>query len=180
MEEEEQIVSCTHRNKHASQRISPEIEAPSVFTKSSIRRSLALERVLRVLVVDDSPLNIKILVRHIHLANAVLHSDENNSETAVEIIERSDGRDAVTCVEESMRAGIAFDVVFMDNIMMHMHGPEAARRLRAMGYSGLIIGVTGNVLPKDVQEYLDAGADQIVPKPITTSAIKDILLTFGG
>jgi len=42
---------------------------------------------------------------------------------------------------------VPFDVVFMDNIMKEMNGPEAAEKMRALGFTNHIIGITGNVVP---------------------------------
>ena len=36
-----------------------------------------------------------------------------------------------------------FDIIFMDNIMTTMNGPEAAEAIRALGYRGKIVGLTG-------------------------------------
>ena len=49
--------------------------------------------------------------------------------------------------------------------MKEMHGPEAARALRATGFTGFIVGVTGNVNGCDVDEYIHAGANVVLAKP---------------
>ena len=49
--------------------------------------------------------------------------------------------------------------------MNEMHGPEAARAIRATGFTGFIVGVTGNVNDCDVNEYLCAGANFVLAKP---------------
>ena len=41
----------------------------------------------------------------------------------------------------------------MDNIMINMHGPDAAQSMRVAGFQGVIIGVTGNVLENDIGTY---------------------------
>ena len=52
---------------------------------------------------------------------------------------------------------------------------EATRRLRANGYKNLVIGVTGNVLEDDVIEFLAAGADIVLGKPIKMTLLSTIL-----
>ena len=46
-----------------------------------------------------------------------------------------------------------------------MRGTEATRRIRDMGFVGIILGVTGNVLDDDVAEFKSQGADEVLPKP---------------
>ena len=57
-------------------------------------------------------------------------------------------------------------------MMPHLRGTIATRRIREMGYRGLIIGVTGNALPEDLKEFLDHGADGVVPKPFDIEVFK--------
>jgi CheY-like chemotaxis protein len=46
-----------------------------------------------------------------------------------------------------------------------MRGPEATKHIRALGYKGIIVGVTGNALPEDIKEFIDHGADMVLTKP---------------
>lgn len=52
-----------------------------------------------------------------------------------------------------------FAVVFLDNQMPVMSGVEMVKKLRKLGRKDLIVGVTGNALLPDQEEYLAAGAD---------------------
>jgi len=52
---------------------------------------------------------------------------------------------------------------------------EATRRLRAFGYPHLIIGVTGNALEEDVADFIAAGADSVILKPVSVHQINHIL-----
>jgi len=54
---------------------------------------------------------------------------------------------------------------------------EASKRLRIGGYKNLIVGVTGNVLEDDVSEFLAAGADLVMFKPLKMAQLST-LLTF--
>ena len=49
------------------------------------------------------------------------------------------------------------------------------RKLREGGYVNLVVGVTGNVLEHDVTEYLSAGADMIMGKPVKMSLLSMLL-----
>lgn len=56
-----------------------------------------------------------------------------------------------------------------------MDGPTAAREIRALGCRYLIVGITGNVLPEDVAQFVENGADAVLPKPLN---ITDLENTF--
>ena len=53
-----------------------------------------------------------------------------------------------------------------------MHGPDAAMQMRLEGFKGPIIGVTGD---QDTQDYLDAGADIVLVKPVTAKKVLDAI-----
>ena len=48
-----------------------------------------------------------------------------------------------------------------------MRGRDAVRRIRELGYSGRVFGVTGNVLPSDIEDFKANGADLVILKPMT-------------
>ena len=47
-----------------------------------------------------------------------------------------------------------------------MNGPEAVRRMRELGYSGIVIGVTGDVMEAEVNEFKSSGACVVIAKPL--------------
>ncbi len=55
-----------------------------------------------------------------------------------------------------------YAVVFLDNQMPVMSGLQAVGKLRRRGRKDFVVGVTGNALLSDQEEYLDAGVDQYV------------------
>jgi CheY-like chemotaxis protein len=59
--------------------------------------------------------------------------------------------------------------------MPHMFGVEVAREVRALGLPIYIVGCTGNALREDQDEYLAAGADDVIPKPVHEAAIREQL-----
>ena len=114
--------------------------------------------VLRVLLVDDSEINVMIGV-------ALLESLDAQVETA------SDGAEAV----EQVRA-TSYDLVLMDVQMPGMDGHEATRRIRAVhGARPLIVALTGENTPAERQRCLDAGMDDVVTKPVSREALASLL-----
>lgn len=72
-----------------------------------------------------------------------------------------DGRQACDLV----RSGQHFDCVLIDNQMPEMDGTEATAQLRAMGFAGLIIGMTGDPVGCDERELFEkSGLDACVDK----------------
>ncbi len=108
------------------------------------------------LVVDDSPMSVKMVVKLLEIHGATCES-------------ALDGHFAVAMVEERQQAGCEkqpFDVVLMDNLMPVMSGVEACRQMRKLGYRAPIFGLTGHALPEDIRKYEEAGANCVFRKPL--------------
>jgi CheY-like chemotaxis protein len=103
-----------------------------------------------VLVVDDSNLNRKMLMK-------CLKAEKHICEDA------ADGLQAIEKVGKKMNwkghsgglgVGKPYDVILMDFVMPHKDGPTATAELRAMGYTGAIFGVTGNIYINTLHTYI--------------------------
>ena len=46
-----------------------------------------------------------------------------------------------------------------------MDGPDATKAIRALGYTGPVIGCTGNTLDMDLQRFKECGCDRVIGKP---------------
>ena len=57
-------------------------------------------------------------------------------------------------------------------MMPRLRGTEAAQQIRALGYRGIIVGVTGNVLQEDIDEFISHGVDFVAPKPLDMELLK--------
>jgi len=67
-----------------------------------------------------------------------------------------------------------FDIICMDNIMTNMGGIIATRNIRQLGYTGKVVAITGNVMKEDVEEFLGAGADFVLPKPLNRAEVAQL------
>ncbi|KAI8907070.1 hypothetical protein DFJ77DRAFT_188560 [Powellomyces hirtus] len=61
---------------------------------------------------------------------------------------------------------IPFDVVLMDNQMPRLTGVDAVAQLRRLGISVPVVGITGNALKEDQDQFLASGADMVITKPL--------------
>jgi CheY-like chemotaxis protein len=123
------------------------------------------QKVLECLVVDDSALNRKLMVR---LLGVIGYRCE----------EACNGLEAVSKVSHRVsQQGLLrqYDAVCMDKHMPEMDGLQATRQLRQRGYTGLIIGITGDASAEDAAEYREYGADDVLCKPITKTALSSAL-----
>ena len=59
-----------------------------------------------------------------------------------------------------------YDFILMDYQMLIMDGPAAISAIRALGYEGVILGLTGNVLAVDQDVMVKAGAQAVLTKPL--------------
>jgi CheY-like chemotaxis protein len=153
---------------------------------ATLSRSLHSADVCRLLVVDDSVLNVKMIICQLkgaqsrcpNLFQDAAEEDPPAHRVEMEFAEADDGLGAVALVQRAMEEGRPFDVVFMDSVMVQMQGPDAAQAMRAMGFAGMIVGVTGNVMADDVAQYLQSGADQVLFKPIVVDELDAVLNMF--
>jgi signal transduction histidine kinase/ActR/RegA family two-component response regulator len=119
--------------------------------------------ILHLLVVDDSPLNRKMLLRTLR---AVGHICE----------EAEDGLEAVEKVKSRMAsAKKSYSAILIDFVMPNMDGPTATKEIRAMGYTAPIFGVTGNILTSDIDYFIGCGADRVLGKPLNMSIFRSCI-----
>ena len=111
-----------------------------------------VETALRILVVDDSIDNQRLLRMLLTKAGATVVLAEN-------------GRVACDLVGEGTGAS-RFDLILMDIQMPEMDGYEATRRLRQMGFRKPIIAVTAHAMTGDREKCLAAGCDDYLTKPV--------------
>ena len=114
------------------------------------------------LCVDDSALNRKFIGRFLEKYFSTVHYFIN-------------GLEAVEFVEKSFLHSETISIIFMDNVMPIMNGLEATTKIRSLGYTGPIVGVTGNCLPEQIDEFLGHGASIIIQKPITLESFRKVV-----
>ena len=56
-----------------------------------------------------------------------------------------------------------------------MNGPDAVREIREKGFTGVILGLTGSVFPDETNEFMDAGCDAVLQKPLNLETFRSVL-----
>jgi signal transduction histidine kinase len=133
---------------------------------------------LSVLVVDDSALNRKMLIR-ILKQHHIGSSYEGLSDGMMLVKELSVKSDLINNSKNFAKKGDEsvrkYDVILLDDHMIDMDGSEAIRILRRAGYDGLVVGLTGSAMDKDLNAFCAAGVDYALPKPFVVDDFIHIL-----
>ncbi len=116
-------------------------------------QSLAAGVAVRALVVDDIEANRQILAQFLEVIGVKV-------ETAV------NGREAVEAVQRQQP-----DIVFMDIRMPVMDGMEAMRQIKKEASQLKIAAVSASTFEHERQEYLAAGFDAFIAKPVQTAEL---------
>ena len=126
---------------------------------------------LRVLVVEDSAVNRKLLVM---MCNGM----------GLRVQDAEDGLQAYQLIAAEVQGGSGadesrcpFDVVLLDDCMPRMSGVECVQALRALGLRIPIFGITANALIEDQQRFLRSGATAVVTKPMQKRQLVEMIAT---
>jgi signal transduction histidine kinase len=119
-------------------------------------------QVLQVLVVEDNPVNQKLiglLLQRLGYADVVMA--DNGLSALQQLQQRS------------------FDLILMDMEMPEMDGVETTRRIRGLPLQPqpYIVALTANAFTDDQQRCLAAGMNDFISKPINLNMLKRVLDT---
>ena len=128
-----------------------------------IKRELVASRA-KVMVVDDTPLNLKVF-------NSLLKT------TQIAVTSAASGEEAVKLAHIRR-----FDVIFMDHLMPGMDGIEALKAIRADGeglnISTPVIALTANAIKGAEEMYKGYGFNDVTFKPYTRDELYRCLWKF--
>jgi PAS domain S-box-containing protein len=139
--------------------------APSsgvVAPRQVLESNAAEELPVRVLVVEDNPTNLQVVI-------TVLHALGYQPDVA-----------------ENGRAGLEmaltgkYDLILLDIQMPGLDGLSVAREIREKMNSPrpTIVAITAGVTPEDRRKCAEAGMDDFVMKPFKISTLKDVILKY--
>ena len=111
----------------------------------------------KVLVVDDSKLNLKV-------AENVLKNFNVTTKTV------TSGSECLSCTKLEK-----YDIIFMDIMMPNMNGVEVLKKLREEKISTPVIALTADAIEGQEEKYISEGFDGYLSKPIDKTKLKVIL-----
>jgi CheY-like chemotaxis protein len=126
-----------------------------------------------ILICDDSDLARKMLRKYLI------------GKGCKECYEAKNGLEALDMIHEWTEAAAdgvingdkhpVVDFILMDYIMPVLQGPEATQRIRELGFTNPIIGVTGNLADEDITQFVTCGADAVLSKPLEMPKLEHLL-----
>ena len=115
-----------------------------------------------ILVVDDHPINRRLL------------ADQLGS-LGYQCVTANDGIDALNVLSKQH-----IDIVLSDVNMPNMDGYRLTQRIRQLGLTLPVIGVTANALAEEKQRCLESGMDSCLSKPVTLDVLKQTLTVYAA
>ncbi|MBE6149911.1 MAG: response regulator [Firmicutes bacterium] len=116
----------------------------------------------KILVVDDNKLNLRVadkIIKGYGISTTLI----DNGQECINMIKNKEN----------------FDIIFMDDMMPRMTGPETLQRLKQIeGFDIPVVALTANALSGEKEKYLNLGFNEYLAKPIEKLELERILLTF--
>ena len=113
---------------------------------------------MRILIVDDSK------VARMSLKRALPEEYKSEIEIA------KNGQEAVDKYKKNR-----YDVVFMDLTMPIKNGYQATKEITDFDKDAFVVIVTADIQKSGFEKVIESGASRMVPKPVTTEKLKEVL-----
>lgn len=117
---------------------------------------------MMILVVDDHPINRRLLADQLALLG-------------YKCLTADDGVDALNVLSKNH-----IDIVLSDVNMPNMDGYRLTQRIRQLGLTLPVIGVTANALAEEKQRCIAAGMDSCLSKPVTLEIVRKTLAIYAN
>ncbi|MBR3307183.1 MAG: response regulator [Lachnospiraceae bacterium] len=118
----------------------------------------------RILVVDDTPMNLVIVQELLKNTRICVDTAESGAE-ALELVKQH-----------------AYDVILLDHLMPKMSGPEVLRNLNEMedniSAGAAVISLTSNAMEDAREEYRKMGFRDYLSKPFRPDELEDMLFYY--
>lgn len=118
----------------------------------------------RVLIVDDVKINLMV-------AKGLL------KETEIAVDTLQSGAECLEKIKE-----VKYDIIFLDHMMPEMDGIETFKRMKEdnthLNIDTPVVMLTANAIMGAKDEYIEAGFDAYLSKPIRTDELENVLLKY--
>ena len=119
---------------------------------------------MRVLIVDDNKLNIKVAKKDLSSFKFIIDEAYNGQE----------------CLDK-IQNGYKYDLILMDIMMPVMNGEKALKELLKMGITTPVIALTADALSGAREKYISEGFVDYLAKPFSKDQVKEKLdIIFNG
>ena len=116
----------------------------------------------KVLIVDDNELNLKVAARLLQPYK-------------MDIDKSSSGDDAISKIIDDN----VYDLILLDDMMPHKSGSETLAELKQIeGFNMPVVVLTANAIEGMKEQYLKAGFDDYLAKPISKEELKRVLQKY--
>ncbi|PTL39099.1 response regulator [Alkalicoccus saliphilus] len=110
-----------------------------------------------ILLVEDNPMNRKVAFFQLNKLGYQAEAVTN-------------GKEALEAVKKQK-----YPLILMDIQMPEMDGIEATQEIRRLHYAVPIVAMTANAMKSDKENYLEAGMDDYLSKPVNLERLKQVL-----
>ena len=118
----------------------------------------------KILVVDDNAMNRKVFCSLL-------------KDSLMQIEEAADGFEAVEMVKQT-----AYDIIFLDHMMPEMDGIETLKVMKRLedypSKNAPVVMLTANAIVGAREQYMEAGFDDFLSKPIDTKKLEEMILSL--
>lgn len=141
------------------------VSEAKIAVKAPEEETVYFRNTVRVAIVDDNKVNLKV-------TGAILKKFGINAATMLSGYE----------ILDELDTGAQYDLIFMDHMMPDMDGVETVKRIRSLhkGNSGNvpIVALTANAVEGAKEEYLKAGMNGALFKPVNVEDLKETLVRW--
>lgn len=120
----------------------------------------------KILFIDDNKTIQKLFIRT--LQNLKIEK----------IFIASNGLEGYEIYKNEFNNGEQFDLVFMDQQMPVMDGNESSRKIIELNSNAIVIGLTGNSLIEQKEEFIKNGIKEVYEKPITHEKLLELFKKY--
>ena len=119
---------------------------------------------VRILVVDDSAINIKVFCSLLKNHNMIIDTAKSGAECIV------------------MAGKTRYDIIFLDHMMPGMDGIETLERMQKMNdlksRGTPVVALTANAVVGSREEYITKGFSDYISKPIMPEELEEVILKY--